>query len=608
MLLITLLSVTISLLELVTPFGSGYNNGFKDDLDLDGWDPSVPLNYTDNIQVHQEKDSSNQLVLLDQAESWKKQKKRKQKKGGDKSKVKIAFIGDQGLGDQSRKVLKLIRKWDADLIVHAGDFDYVDNPTAFQKQLQDVMGTRFPYLSCIGNHDLYEWEWYKDVLQNQLVLSGFDRHCKGIYGVKMVCLYQNIFMVFSGVATRGGKHPQFIDDVFKANRDVPWKICVFHKNQHKYQTGTKQDEVGYEVYEVCRRHGAIIATAHEHSYSRTKVMSDFVNASVVDQHHHHHPLTVVGEDSAPNEAADVSTVTIRRGETFAFVSGLGGRSIRQCRKNIDKEHWWASYGCQQQNINHGALLCEFWTSSHQRTLKGAKIQRHESQDEGLVGKCQFKTIDGIVYDQFVINNDITKLPGNDYQSEDDFVSTLSVQSGESSIRRRDDILFKKSEFDEWRIHEQKIINFQLDAIDLVHKTSKHQHPPSDETQLMLRFKFNMKDNVYRGSRLQSVNLQFYGHGCSCKRMHLHIRAVLPNEDASVSTSEFVIWTIDDDSCEKHEVWNSPDLLNLLNERKPFDEIVLDVAVISSSGSDYSVFGFDPLRLDLAPSLFFQYYR
>ncbi|KAI3649753.1 hypothetical protein MP228_005385 [Amoeboaphelidium protococcarum] len=605
MLAFTLIIVTISLVELVAPFGSGYNNGFEDDLGLDDWNPSVPLNYTDNFQLQQDQHLHNQLVLQDQAESWKKQKKRKQKKGGDKSKVKIAFIGDQGLGDQQRKVLKLIRKWDADLIVHAGDFDYVDNPAAFQKQLQDVMGTRFPYLSCIGNHDLYEWEWYKDVLQNQLVQSGFDRHCKGIYGVKMVCLYQNILMVFSGVATRGGKHPQFIDSVFKANRDVPWKICVFHKNQHKYQTGTKQDEVGYEVYEVCRRHGAIIATAHEHSYSRTKVMSNFVDASAVDQHHHHyHPLTVITEDNEQSEAEDVSTVTIRRGETFAFVSGLGGRSIRQCRKNIGKEHWWASYGCQQQNINHGALLCEFQTFSRKSTLKDAKIQRHESLDEGLVGKCHFKTIDGEVYDQFVINNDIAKQPGNDYQSEDDFISSLSVQSGESFIRSRDDILFKKSGSGEWRIYEQAILNFQLDAL----KTSLHQYPPSDNAQLMLRFKFNMKDSGYTGGRLQSVNLQFYGHGSSCKRMHLHLRAVLPNQDASVSSSEFVLWTLDEDSCEKHEVWNSPDLSNLLNARKPFDQIVLDVAAISSIGSDCSVFGFDPSRLDLAPSLFFQYYR
>ncbi len=41
---------------------------------------------------------------------------------------KVAFIADQGLGKNSVAVLNLIKKEQADLVVHMGDFDYEDSP------------------------------------------------------------------------------------------------------------------------------------------------------------------------------------------------------------------------------------------------------------------------------------------------------------------------------------------------------------------------------------------------------------------------------------------------------------------------------------------------
>ena len=52
--------------------------------------------------------------------------------------VRVAFLGDQGLGANSRAVLRIIREEDADMVVHSGDFDYGDNPTAWDNQISNL--------------------------------------------------------------------------------------------------------------------------------------------------------------------------------------------------------------------------------------------------------------------------------------------------------------------------------------------------------------------------------------------------------------------------------------------------------------------------------------
>src|SRR3990172_10629401 len=43
----------------------------------------------------------------------------------------IAFFGDQGLGGDAEAVLRLIRDEGADAVLHLGDFDYHDDPAAW---------------------------------------------------------------------------------------------------------------------------------------------------------------------------------------------------------------------------------------------------------------------------------------------------------------------------------------------------------------------------------------------------------------------------------------------------------------------------------------------
>lgn len=100
----------------------------------------------------------------------------------------------------------------------------------------------------------------------------------------------------------GNGHTAFIHETLTLNAHIPWKFCIWHKNQQKLQTGDKSDETGYEVYETCRRHGAIVFTSHEHTYERTHLLSSFENQTIVSKS---------------------KTLHVKPGHSFAVVSGLG---------------------------------------------------------------------------------------------------------------------------------------------------------------------------------------------------------------------------------------------------------------------------------------------
>lgn len=167
--------------------------------------------------------------------------------------VKIAILGDQGLGENSQKVMGMVKQWGADLMVHVGDYDYLDSPDFFMDQFEGSMGKRFKMLSVPGNHDLLRWfdvGGYRDLLQKQAIKSGVDRHCAGEFGVNRYCYLDNMIFVLSGVGTLGRDHVEFIDETFTRFAHVPWKFCIWHKNQSKLQTGDKKDETGYGVYGI----------------------------------------------------------------------------------------------------------------------------------------------------------------------------------------------------------------------------------------------------------------------------------------------------------------------------------------------------------------------
>lgn len=77
-----------------------------------------------------------------------------------------------------------------------------------------------------------------------------------------------------------------------------------------------------------------------------------------------------------------STLDLLEGQSFAFVSGLGGKSVRP---QLESWSWMASIYTSDQDANHGALFCTFH-------VNGLPNKAH----------CQFKDIDGSVPDQFDI--------------------------------------------------------------------------------------------------------------------------------------------------------------------------------------------------------------
>lgn len=281
--------------------------------------------------------------------------------------VKLAFIGDQSLdspfwADGPRAVLQLILDEGADAVVHQGDFDYDDNPEAWVQQIDDVLGPDFPYFVSVGNHDVERWDGpggYKERMEQRARRLGFT--WTGELGESAELHFRGIHLLFGAPGTLDapdGFYADYFTRELEADTST-WRICSWHKNQEVMQVGGKTDETGWGVYEACRAGGAIIATGHEHSYSRTYLLSSMEQQTI---------------------ASTSDTLRITRGESFAFVSGLGGRGIRDQKLDGD---WWASIYTSTQDAAPGALFGVF-----------------EIEGRSDLAFFYFKDIDGNIVDSF----------------------------------------------------------------------------------------------------------------------------------------------------------------------------------------------------------------
>lgn len=282
---------------------------------------------------------------------------------------KVAFLGDQGLGEGARKVLELVKREGADLLVHLGDFDYADDPAAWEDQYNRILGTDFPIVSVVGNHDLLAWRGprgYSGYVADRLRRMGVE--VKGDPGMRCSFRYRGIFFVLTAPGLVGDGHGEFIRRELAGDSSL-WKISAWHVNQRLMQVGGKGDEAGWEVYEESRKGGAIIATAHEHTYSRTHLLSDMA-ARVV--------------------ASRSDTLRLRAGRSFAFVSGLGGEEVRP---QLLSGAWWASVYTATQGAAPGALFATFHVDGDPRKAEFA-----------------FKAIDGAVPDRFLVYREPDDVP------------------------------------------------------------------------------------------------------------------------------------------------------------------------------------------------------
>lgn len=282
---------------------------------------------------------------------------------------KIAFLGDQGLGPGSEAALQLVKREGSQALVHLGDFDYTDNPAAWEDQTNRILGPDFPQIAVVGNHDLFGWpgaDGYSQFIRSRFTKMGVS--VTGEAGVKCSFQYQGIFFVITAPGVMGTGHPEFIRAQLASDSSI-WKISAWHVNQAQMQVGSKGDEAGWGVYEQSRLGGAIIATAHEHTYSRTHLLSSMQNQVV---------------------ASRTGPLRVRPGRTFAFVSGLGGSA--DVRPQYRFGDWWAKVYTASQGAVPGALFGVFHVDDNPRKAR-----------------FYFKNIRNVVIDSFEVYSDTLRL-------------------------------------------------------------------------------------------------------------------------------------------------------------------------------------------------------
>ena len=292
----------------------------------------------------------------------------------------VAIFGDMGLGEDARAVLRLLADEAPDLVLHLGDLAYNErdpfSPLSWSRLVHDALGPDLPYLAAVGNHDIPVWPQYDRLLTTRLARTD-DVRCEGDMGVDAGCVSGDLFIALSGVGTYPAARA-LSDHVERLGRrlasaSAPWKICAWHKNQRAMQPGEKRDEVGWAAYEQCRRAGAIIVTAHEHVYARTRTLVDLPRRTV-----------------SP-EAPAHDRLVVRPGSTFVVVSGLGGRSIRDQERCLPRTY---PYGCNGE-----------WASiytSDQDARPGVLFLRLSADEDRRWGSGYFKNIDCVIVDRFTI--------------------------------------------------------------------------------------------------------------------------------------------------------------------------------------------------------------
>jgi predicted phosphodiesterase len=281
--------------------------------------------------------------------------------------LKIAFVGDTDSGSAFTSVLNLIKDEGASAIVVEGDMSYSSNPTAWWNAFEGVMGTSFPVFISRGNHDDASWSGYLTKAANHL---GGATRVAGAHDANYKTTYKGLVIATIKKGDSGSNITPFL-----SGDNHIWKICSWHQNQAAMQIGGKGDEMGWDVYETCRAQGAIIQTGHEHSYERTKTLTNFASQTV---------------DSSCNGA---SSLCVGPGRTFSNVVGLGGNSVRDQTRCLPSTYpygcngVWAFIYTNQQSATHGAQFITFNAGS------------------AKVATGYFKNINGQTVDTFTITHD-----------------------------------------------------------------------------------------------------------------------------------------------------------------------------------------------------------
>ncbi len=308
----------------------------------------------------------------------------------------VAFIGDQGPverpGSRAWDVLNLIKREGAEVVIHSGDFDYRQNPEAWNALITGVFGPKYPYFISFGNHDVGPrepnrlWTRYQQIFRNRLERIP-EAACStappnGELGVDSSCRYRGLFIVLSGVGTlytHGIDQTAYIRNALAQDNSV-WRICSWHKNRRSTQTGRKASQVAWGPYQACREGGAIIVNAHSHVYNRTVTLRRFQQDGAA-------AFTLDSEWTDPN------VVRVGDGATFLVVSGLGGFGRDAQTRCLNA-------------VALGGTECPEWASiytANQKSQFGALFITFHVDGDPFKARGKFKNIDGEIVDRFTIH-------------------------------------------------------------------------------------------------------------------------------------------------------------------------------------------------------------
>jgi len=285
----------------------------------------------------------------------------------------IAFWGDQGIdpspttGFRKDFMRNLVEVDKVEAFMHVGDFDYRNDPESWDDMITSALGDDFPYFSAIGNHDLPRWYTYKELIYNRW--EKFGAKCWGDVGRGNVCSYKGFTFIISAIGVVDVYPPNFVLSAFSDYGGL-WRACLWHKNQHILQLGDKTDEVGWPIYNYCRQQGALIINGHEHSYCRSKIITDF------------RPVAPIFENEG-------QVLVTGPNVTFVSVVGTAGIDIRPCTGGKENNPWWASAWCAPKFDDvAGVTVCLF-----------------NYNGDARLAHCYYKTYSGEILDSYRIRSD-----------------------------------------------------------------------------------------------------------------------------------------------------------------------------------------------------------
>jgi len=249
-------------------------------------------------------------------------------------------------------------------LLHLGDYDYHCEADKYFTKILDS-NRKYQFMGVIGNHDAKHQcpddaaYRFKENVYNEMMSKSKNSHitCEFSESKFMwACVYQNMRIIGLTPSINGADKTRAQLEFLKkhlSNAKEDWKICAWHFYDKYYHTGKYQQYGnivsgdGESFYDYCKEHGAIIFSAHDHVYARTRVMSKF-SSPAIDQY---------------DGKTDGSIAQIRNGATLNILNGAGGYEMYiEQGEQKDYAHWQKKYakGSNGENEHkYGGLFCNF---------------------------------------------------------------------------------------------------------------------------------------------------------------------------------------------------------------------------------------------------------